>query len=85
MLEFAATGTICELDLFGNEVSYYELSAEFDMPNDATRIAQIKALVDSGYADRITVSHDIHTKHRLVNDIVALLNDTLLKFTFSLR
>jgi len=66
IVEFAATGTICELDLFGNEVSYYELSAEFDMPNDANRIAQLKALIDNGYADQITISHDIHTKHRLV-------------------
>ena len=66
LVEFANTGTICELDLFGNEVSYYELSDEFDMPNDSHRIALIKLLIDQGFGDQITISHDIHTKHRLV-------------------
>ena len=66
MVEFAATGTICELDLFGCEIHYYQLSDEFDMPNDANRIAQIKTLIENGFAEQITVSHDIHTKNRLV-------------------
>ena len=74
MNEFAATGTICELDLFGNEISYYELSDQFDMPNDATRIALIKSLIENGYEDQITVSHDIHTKNRLVRKLQAVGN-----------
>lgn len=69
-MEFAKTGTICELDLFGNEVSYYELSDHFDMPNDATRIALAQTLIEHGYGDQITVSHDIHTKHRLVRTVM---------------
>lgn len=65
-VEFAEkTKTICEFDLFGNEVSYYQC-ADYAMPNDAARIEQIKALIENGYADQITVSHDIHTKHRLM-------------------
>lgn len=66
LLEFAKLGAICELDLFGMETSYYELSLDFDMPNDAARIKQVKLLLDEGFGDRVTISHDIHTKHRLV-------------------
>lgn len=66
VVEFAAqTKTICEFDLFGNEISYYQC-ADYAMPNDAARIQQIKALIENGFADQITISHDIHTKHRLV-------------------
>lgn len=68
LLEFAKTGTICELDLFGNETSYYELSDNFDMPSDAVRIQLVKDLVQEGHADSITISHDLHTKSRLVSD-----------------
>ena len=67
LLEFAKTGTICELDLFGNETSYYELSDNFDMPSDAARIQLVKDLVSEGHSDSITISHDLHTKHRLVS------------------
>lgn len=69
IVDFAETGTICELDLFGNEISYYELSDEFHMPNDAMRIELIKTLINNGFTEQITVSHDIHTKNRLVNVI----------------
>ncbi|OTF81594.1 Phosphotriesterase-like protein [Euroglyphus maynei] len=66
LIEFAQTGVICEFDLFGAEISYYEAADNFDMPNDATRIRMIKKLIDEGYGDHITISHDIHTKHRLM-------------------
>jgi hypothetical protein len=33
LLEFAKIGSFNEFDLFGNEVSYYELSDVFDMPS----------------------------------------------------
>jgi len=70
IVQFASsTGAVCELDLFGNEVSYYELSDDFDMPNDSTRIELLKALIGNGYGDQITISHDIHTKHRLVKHL----------------
>ena len=42
------------------------------MPSDAQRIQTVKFLLDEGYLDRVVISHDIHTKHRLVSS--ALLN-----------
>ena len=36
------------------------------MVSDAQRLALIKRLVDEGYADRVTVGHDVFSKHRLV-------------------
>ena len=42
------------------------LAPHLDMPSDAQRIWRIKGLVEEGYEDRLVVSHDIHTKHRLV-------------------
>lgn len=66
LLEFAATGAYCQFDLFGTECSFYQLNTEFDMPSDAQRMDYITRLVREGYEDRILISHDIHTKHRLV-------------------
>ncbi|XP_054155733.1 phosphotriesterase-related protein-like [Oppia nitens] len=66
LLEFANIGCYLEFDLFGNECSYYELSDTFDMPNDTQRIRQLKLLIDEGLGQRITISHDIHTRHRLM-------------------
>ena len=39
------------------------------MPSDAQRLDRIKALVDAGYEDWITVGQDIHTKHRMVSTV----------------
>lgn len=61
LVEFASLGTFCEYDLFGNEVSHYQLHLDIDMPSDAQRIARIKHLVDNGFGDKILVAHDIHT------------------------
>lgn len=66
LLEFAATGCYVEYDHFGLETSYYQLHDDTDMPSDATRIKNISALLEAGYQDRITVGHDIHTKHTLM-------------------
>ncbi|KAL4236367.1 hypothetical protein ACF0H5_004753 [Mactra antiquata] len=66
LLEFAELGCYVEYDLFGLETSYYQLWKEVDMPSDGVRIQRIKELVDNGFEDKITVSHDIHTKHRLM-------------------
>ncbi|XP_041359471.1 phosphotriesterase-related protein-like isoform X2 [Gigantopelta aegis] len=66
LLEFAALGCYCEYDLFGIETSHYQIIASVDMPSDAQRIHKIKLLIDEGYLDKITISHDIHTKHRLM-------------------
>ncbi|KAJ0178096.1 hypothetical protein K1T71_005919 [Dendrolimus kikuchii] len=66
LLEFAGLGTYCQFDLFGTEVSYYQLNPSFDMPSDAQRIELMKSLLLEGKVDRLLMSHDIHTKHRLV-------------------
>lgn len=67
LLEFAKLGVYCQFDLFGMECSLYQLSMEMDMPSDAQRMQKIVGLVNEGYEDRILMSHDIHTKHRLVS------------------
>ncbi|CAB3221524.1 unnamed protein product [Arctia plantaginis] len=66
LLEFAELGTYCQFDLFGCEVSYYQLNVSTDMPSDAQRMDQVALLVNEGRDDKILLSHDIHTKHRLI-------------------
>ena len=66
LTEFAALGSYCEYDLFGIETSLYQLCPDVDMPHDGDRVRRIQHLVKEGFQDRILVSHDIHTKHRLV-------------------
>lgn len=73
LLEFAKLGSYCQFDLFGTEISFYQLCTEMDMPSDAQRMDRIVRLVEEGF-DRITISHDIHTKHRLVH-FVCIPND----------
>jgi phosphotriesterase-related protein len=65
LLEIAATGCFLEFDMFGHESSYYPLTKR-DMPSDAQRLDVIGELVENGLLDRILVSHDICTKHRLL-------------------
>ncbi|KAL7027804.1 hypothetical protein ACKWTF_005595 [Chironomus riparius] len=65
LLEFSKFGCYCQMDLFGNEVSWYQLNPNADMPSDAQRVERLKMLADEGKIDRILISHDIHTKHRL--------------------
>lgn len=67
LLEFARLGVYCQFDLFGTEVSVYQLNPAADMPSDAQRIDRVLKLVDEGYVERVLMSHDIHTKHRLVS------------------
>ncbi|GAB0088382.1 Phosphotriesterase-related protein [Sergentomyia squamirostris] len=66
LLEFAALGTFTQFDLFGTECSYYQLNPQTDMPSDAQRIARVLKLVAEGRIQQILMSHDVHTKHRLV-------------------
>lgn len=67
LVEFAAShGCYCEHDLFGIETSHYQPGPHFSMPSDAQRLAQLARLVEEGFGDRIVVSHDIHTRHRLM-------------------
>jgi phosphotriesterase-related protein len=64
LLRLADTGVTLEFDLFGQESAYYGLS-DIDMPNDATRLKLIRALIDHGYLDRVVISHDICYRTRL--------------------
>lgn len=65
LLEFAELGTYCQFDLFGTEVSFYQLNLAFDMPSDAQRIDLMRTLIAEGKEDMLLMSHDVHTKHRL--------------------
>lgn len=66
LLEFADFGGYCQYDFFGLECSHFQMNAKIDMPSDAIRIEKLKVLRDNGKLNRILMSHDIHTKHRLV-------------------
>lgn len=67
MLEFAHLGVFVQMDLFGTECSYYQLNEQADMISDAERIKKIRRLVEEKRVDQVLMSHDIHTKHRLVS------------------
>ena len=66
LLRLADTGVTIEFDLFGQESSYYGLS-DIDMPNDATRLRLIRALIAHGHLDRVVISHDICYRTRLTS------------------
>jgi phosphotriesterase-related protein len=66
LLRLADSGVTIEFDLFGQESSYYGLS-DIDMPNDATRLRLIRALIDKGHLDRVVISHDICYRTRLAS------------------
>nr|CAD7256030.1 unnamed protein product [Timema shepardi] len=67
LLTFAESGAYCQQDLFGTECSHYQFHSTYDMPSDAQRIDRIKLILEDGRADQILISHDIHTKHRLMD------------------
>ena len=71
LLEFASLGSYCEYDLFGIELSHYQLQRSVDMISDAQRIQRVKWLIEAGFEDRVLISQDIHTKHRLVMTAVS--------------
>jgi len=52
--------------LFFPVISLLQFSRTIDFPNDGQRIAKVKFLLENGFSDRVVISHDIHTKHRLV-------------------
>jgi phosphotriesterase-related protein len=66
LLKLADSGVTIEFDLFGQESSYYGLS-DIDMPNDATRLKLIRALIEHGHLDRVVISHDICYRTRLAS------------------
>ena len=66
LLKLAESGVTVEFDLFGQEASYYGLS-DIDMPNDATRLRLIRALITAGHLERVVISHDICYRTRLAS------------------
>lgn len=66
LLQLARRGCYLEFDLFGIECSHYQFNTAVDMPSDAQRIQKVKLLVDNGFSNQVLLSHDLHTKHRLV-------------------
>lgn len=67
-MDFTELGTFVQMDLFGTECSYYQLNEAVDMISDAERINKLRRLIDEGKVDQLLMSHDIHTKHRLVRE-----------------
>ncbi len=67
LLEFSDFGSYCQYDFFGLECSHFQMKLDVDMPSDAQRIEKLKLLSDHGKIDRLLISHDLHTKHRLVS------------------
>lgn len=78
VLDFARAGCYLEYDLFGVETSMYPPVAErteagivpsrppgLSMISDAQRLALLDLLIERGHTDRLLVSMDICTKHRL--------------------
>ena len=65
LLRLAQSGCVIELDLFGQEQSYYALS-DIDMPNDAQRLRLIRTLLEAGHQAQVVISHDICYRTRLV-------------------
>jgi phosphotriesterase-related protein len=65
LFEIAESGCMLEFDLFGHESSYYPLTAR-DMPSDGQRLDVLEALIARGLLERILISQDICTRHRLV-------------------
>lgn len=67
LLEFSKIGCYLQFDLFGIECSLYQLNPNVEMPSDGQRLKKVMKLMAEGLTDRVLLSHDIHTKHRLVN------------------
>lgn len=78
VLELAEAGCYLEYDLFGMETSMYPTVAErteagivpgrppgLAFVSDAVRLETVEMLVERGYAERVLISMDICTKHRL--------------------
>ncbi|XP_072044261.1 N-acetyltaurine hydrolase-like [Amphiura filiformis] len=66
LLDFASLGSYVEFDLFGWEVSNYQMSPDIDFLSDAQRIAFFQDLLAEGYEDKMVMSHDIHRKCQLM-------------------
>lgn len=68
IMEFADdTKCYIQFDLFGYECSPYQLNPSIDIISDGQRVKRIAKLKSEGKLHRVLMSHDIHTKHRLIN------------------
>ena len=67
LLELAASGVQLEFDCFGLEGSFYPFDPTMATLSDAQRLTLIRGLLDAGLVDRVLLSQDICTKHRLSN------------------
>ncbi|MEM6486748.1 MAG: aryldialkylphosphatase [Pseudomonadota bacterium] len=65
VLRLADTGCVVSFDFFGIETAHYPFAPGVDLPNDGTRLAYVRALLDRGHAGRVVLSHDICTRTRL--------------------
>jgi phosphotriesterase-related protein len=65
LYRLADSGCVIELDLFGQEQSFYSLDKKVDLPNDAERLRWIRRLIDRGHLDQVVISHDICYRTRL--------------------
>ncbi len=65
LLELARTGVALELDCFGLESSFYPFDPRMATLSDAQRLDLVRAVLDAGFLERVVLSHDICTKHRL--------------------
>jgi len=67
-LELARLGCYLEYDLFGYEGHFpvFAGSDPIDLPNDTTRIYEIRDLMEAGYLDQVLISHDLVCKTKLV-------------------
>lgn len=67
-LALAKLGCYIEYDLFGYEGHFpvFPGADPIDLPNDTTRIYELRDLMDEGFLDRLLISHDIVCKNKLV-------------------
>lgn len=67
-LELAKLNCYLEYDLFGYEGHFpvFPGADPIDLPNDTTRIYELRDLMDEGYLDQLLISHDIVCKNKLV-------------------
>ena len=67
-LELAKLGCYLEYDLFGYEGHFpsFPGTDPIDLPNDTTRIYEVRDLMEAGYLDQVLFSHDIVCKTKLV-------------------
>ncbi|MFG1678854.1 phosphotriesterase [Nonomuraea sp. NPDC049269] len=62
LLELAGTGCYLELDLFGQESSYYAFNPDARRPNDRTRVEWLQRVIEAGHGERLLIAQDICQK-----------------------